>query len=250
MMRTFFPALLLLGLFLVFEGNAGAISFDIKPVKIFFDADVKAEKLTIKNSGENDLTLQLKIYKWSQDAEGKDLYEETADVILFPRILKMGKGEEKIVRIGTQLAPAAVEGTFRIYIEEIPETRETQEGAAVSFVTRAGVPLFRTPLKADARGKVESLSVKNGNIEAKVRNEGNLHFIIKSVRFRITNPEGKETFSQEAGGWYLLSGASRVYSASIPGNVCKSGNKLDVEVKTSRFVLKSALNLDGSMCGP
>lgn len=250
MIHTLFPALLLLGLSLVLAGSAGAISFEIKPVKIFFDADVKAEKLTIRNSGENDLTLQLKIYKWSQDAEGKDNYEETPDVVLFPRILKMGKGEEKIVRIGTQLAPAAVEGTFRIYIEEIPEIKETQEGAAVSFVTRAGVPLFRTPLKVDAKGKVDSLSMKNGKVEARVRNDGNLHFIIKSVRFRITNPGGKEMFSQEAGGWYLLSGASRVYSASIPENVCKSGNNLDVEVKTSRFVLNAAMALDGSMCGP
>jgi fimbrial chaperone protein len=61
-----------------------AASFDVSPINIFFDGQKATEKMTILNTGDGDLTLQLRLYRWTQDGEGLDVYEETKDLVAFP----------------------------------------------------------------------------------------------------------------------------------------------------------------------
>ncbi|MBM4137860.1 MAG: molecular chaperone [Nitrospira sp.] len=95
-------AFLILTILFLLRGSANPITFDINPVRIFFDAKVTTEKLNVRNSGDRDFSLQLRVYKWSQDAHGEDIYEETTDIVIFPKIVTIKKGEEKIIRIGTK----------------------------------------------------------------------------------------------------------------------------------------------------
>jgi hypothetical protein len=62
--------------------------------------------------------------------------------------------------------------------------------------------------------------------------------------------KGEEVFTKELSGWYLLSGVSKLYTTSIPQEVCKGLSKLDVEVKTDRFNLNGKLDVDQAMCNP
>jgi len=112
------------------------------------------------------------------------------------------------------------------------------------------VPLFISPLKADAKGKIESITMKNGKVNVVVKNDGNLHFILKSIIIKGKNLKGEEIFKKELGGWYLLSGISRLYTTPIPQEVCKKTVRLDIEVKTDRFNVDGKVDVDKTMCSP
>ncbi|MGV8075544.1 MAG: hypothetical protein AB2L11_13440 [Syntrophobacteraceae bacterium] len=71
-------------LFLCLPANAA--SLDIQPVKLYLGNEKKVEKLTLKNLDEVDFPLQIKAYKWTQNDNGEDIYEDTQDVIIFPKI--------------------------------------------------------------------------------------------------------------------------------------------------------------------
>lgn len=247
--RKLFIAFLILGAFLL-HGSADSATFDIKPIKIFFDADTRIEKLTINNASEDDLSLQIKVYKWLQNEKGEDIYDETGDIVIFPKVLRIKKGDERLIRIGTNLKPEINEKTYRIYIEELPSKEGRQEGATVRLLMRTGIPVFISPVKSEAEGKIESVFVKNGKVEVAVKNDGNLHFIITSLSIKGEDSQGKELFSKELGGWYLLNGTSRLYAAEIPPGVCADTARLKLEIKTNRFNLNDKFDMDKSMCLP
>jgi fimbrial chaperone protein len=239
---------IIFGIFLLLGGEAHPVSFDIRPVRIFFDADTRVERLNIANKGEDDLSLQVRIYRWLQNDAGEDIYEETGDIVAFPRMLRIKKGEERAVRVGTDIRPESKERTYRIYIEEMPVPGRRPEGAAVRVLMRAGVPVFVAPLKARPSGKIESVSVRDGEIRVSLKNDGNLHFIINSLTIKGANVKGEEIFKKELAGWYLLSGVSRIYEASIPRDLCADTAWLEIEVKTDRFTLGGRLDVERAMC--
>lgn len=234
---------------LLFEGIAAGAGLDIQPIKIYFDARSRIDKLTVKNVSDEDLSLQARVFIWSQDANGRDQYEETTDIIIFPKIMKLLKGEEKFIRVGTNLIPSGNERTYRIYIEEIPvEKPRPEEGATVRMAMKIGVPVFVSPLKSNPKGTIQSFSMSSGKPVVEVKNTGNIHFIITSLNIKGTNDKDKETFSKELGGWYLLNGASRIYEVSIPAEVCTDLAKIHIAVKTDRFSMNETFNINKGMC--
>jgi fimbrial chaperone protein len=104
--------------------------FTIAPVRIFFDPRTTTSILTITNKSDEALTLQLKAFTWQQDEEGKDVYSPTEDIIFFPKIFKIGKDEEKLVRLGTKIPHGNYEKTYRLFLEEVPEPQQQAKGAA------------------------------------------------------------------------------------------------------------------------
>jgi fimbrial chaperone protein len=232
-----------------FPTLAPGATFDIHPTRIFLDGKTKLEKLIIKNVGDSDFPVQVKAYKWTQDEKGDDLYEETEDIITFPKILSVKKGEEKVIRIGTNTTVGAVEKTYRIYVEEIPSPEQSTEGANVRLYMKVGVPLFMKPAKNEEQAEIESFSMKNGQVAIKVRNRGNAHLIATHINLSGEDGQGKSSFSQEIGGWYILGGAFKTYEIEIPTEACQKTTKLNVEVKTNNaLTLRESLSLDARKC--
>ena len=82
-----------------------------------------------------------------------------------------------------------------------------------------------------------------------VKNSGNVHFVIQSVLVKGKNGKGEEILSRELSGWYLLAGASRVYTTEIPPETCGNLAGVEVEVKTDKIPLRGQMVADRSMCG-
>ncbi len=238
-----------LGALFLLTGTADGASFEIQPIKVFFNARTRTEKLTIRNVSDSDLSLQIAAFKWSQDKEGKDIYEETAEIVIFPRILKIPKGEEKLIRVGTTLGPALREGTYRVYVEELPVEDPQSEGVGLRITMKVGIPVFISPEKADGKAEVESLSMEKGKTAVRVKNTGNSHFIVTSLKVTGRNDQGAEIFSKDFGGWYLLSGVARTYETDIPYPACSKLAKIGVTIKTTRNSVQEELKVTRGMCG-
>jgi fimbrial chaperone protein len=159
------------------------------------------------------------------------------------------KKEERILRAGIRVPAAAKEKAYRLFIEEIPGPRKQQEGTAVAIAIRFGVPIFVHPLKEEPRGEVGPLMMSEGTLSVPVKNSGNIHFVIQSVLVKGKNGKGEEILSKELSGWYLLAGASRVYTTEIPPEACGNLAGLEIEVKTDKIPLHGRMVADRSMCG-
>jgi fimbrial chaperone protein len=223
--------------------------FRVTPIRLDFDRGAKSGVITIVNEGGEKLNLQMRAFEWSQDAEGKDRYTETNDIIFFPRIMSLDKKEEKILRAGIKIPATTKEKTYRLFIEEIPEPKKG-EGVNIAIAIRFGVPIFVKPLKEELKGEIEKVDFSKGVLNALIKNRGNTHFIIQSIDIKGRNAKGEESFSKELSGWYLLSGVSRSYTTTIPEEMCKALSRLDLEVRTDRVKLNGKLDVDQTMCIP
>ncbi|MDZ4165568.1 MAG: fimbria/pilus periplasmic chaperone [Smithellaceae bacterium] len=210
-----------------------AANMDISPVRIFLDGKSRIEKITIKNQHDNLLNVQVNVFKWQQNETGADVFEETKDIIVVPKILALKKGEERIIRIGANILPAAKEGTYRIYIEEIPTPEENRTGANVRLFMRIGVPVFLSPDKRIEKITMEDATFRDNKLSFRVVNAGNHHFIINSVQVKWKDREGKPVSSQQLGGWYLLASCSRLYELAIPDGIRGVLANIEIEVKTN-----------------
>jgi fimbrial chaperone protein len=240
-------ALLLFLLLLPVAARAG--DWRVSPIRLDLGRDAKSGAVTVANDSDDRLQVQMKAYEWTQDAEGKDRYEETGEILFFPRLMILERKEERILRAGFRVPAAAKEKTYRLFIEEIPGPRNA-EGVSVAVAIRFGVPIFVKPLKEEARGGVGPMTMSAGALLVPVNNTGNVHFVVQSVLVRGRNGAGEEIFSRELSGWYLLAGASRGYTTTMPPGTCGNMAVIEAEVKTDKLPLRGRMVVDRSMCGP
>lgn len=237
-------------IFFLFKSTAFPGTFGVSPVKLVFDREVKTGAVNVVNNGDDPLQVQMRAFEWTQDAEGKDQYKETEEVIFFPKIMKVDKGETKILRAGIKIPAVAKEKTYRLFIEEIPGPKKEQSETQIQIKVRFGVPIFVKPLKEELSGEVEKVLLTKGQLDVAVRNTGNLHFVVNSINIKGVDLKGEEIFSKELSGWYLLHGTSRSYTTPIPEEACQKISKIEVGVKTDQLSLNGKLDVDKTMCMP
>jgi fimbrial chaperone protein len=236
-------------LFHLWACSTFAANFDIQPVRVEFSDKVRLSKLTIKNVSENEFPIQIKVYEWSQNEKAEDIYKETPDVIIFPKILTIAKAEERIIRLGINAAPGIKEKTYRIYIEEIPSATLPKDGPSVRLFMKVGIPVFVIPQKTEDKAELNDISMDRGKIQMKVKNAGNSHFIVTGVSVRGQNANGDEVYNRDISGWYLLNGSEKMYETEVPANDCNAISNFNIELKTSKSVIKKQLHIDKNMCG-
>ncbi|HEX9137673.1 MAG TPA: fimbria/pilus periplasmic chaperone, partial [Nitrospirota bacterium] len=192
---------------------------------------------------------------WSQDADGKDVYTDARDMVFFPKIMTVEPNEQRAVRIGIKGPPTIKEKTYRLFVEEIPAQKKTAEGkkegkiaAGLTIAFRYATPIFVKPVKAEESGAVEKVDMSKGLVRAIVRNKGNIHFKLLTVMFRGKAADGKELFSKELAGWYVLNGMSRPYEAEVPKEVCPNVSTIEVKAQAENFSINGSLNVQKKMC--
>jgi fimbrial chaperone protein len=245
--RRLSGSFLLLLLLLPVVARAG--DWRVSPIRLDLGRDAKSGAVTVANDSDDRLQVQMKAFEWTQDAEGKDRYDETGEILFFPRLMILERKEERILRAGIRVPAAAKEKTYRLFIEEIPGPRKA-EGANVAVAIRFGVPIFVKPLKEEVRGEVGGMTMSAGALLVPVKNTGNVHFVIQSVLVRGRNGAGEEIFSRELSGWYLLAGVSRGYATTVPPETCATIAVIEAEVKTDKLPFHGRMIVDRSMCGP
>jgi fimbrial chaperone protein len=246
-MRQFFFSCLVC-LLLPLSSFAG--EWRVTPISLDLGKDAKSGVITVSNDAAERLNVQMKAMEWTQDAEGKDVYSETADIIFFPKIMTIEKKEERIIRVGIKIPALTREKTYRLYVEEIPETKKKSEATAVAIAIRFGVPIFVKPLKDEEKGEISALSLSKGVLTAVVKNTGTSHFRITTVSIKGKNGKGEQSFATELPGWYLLSGSTRSHSTSVAREACRNTARIEAEVRTTTISFSGKFDVDKAMCSP
>jgi fimbrial chaperone protein len=229
--------------------QAFAGEFSVNPIRLDLRASARSGAIGVRNEGKEKLSFQLQAMSWSQDAEGKDQYAETQDLVFFPRILSVEAGEEGLVRVGAKNAVVESEKTYRLFIEELPGPVKTpQSGAQVNVLVRFGAPVFLAPVRAQDGLDITRVELAKAVLSLSARNTGNRHQIIRGVDVKVVDSDGKVIYSVTLADRYMLAGASKTFGSAIPIEHCAKAKSVAVEVKTDKASASQKLDITPAMC--
>lgn len=212
------------------SSHAEAGNFKVVPIKVYFENDQKVQTLTLRNDSESDVTLQFEAVEWAQDATGKDQYEPTKSLFIFPGIVTVKAGAEKQVKLGYQGPPAiAHERTYRLYITELPVQKPGE--ATLQMAMRLGVPVFVVPKKGKPAVEIERATMVSENLDVQVTNPGNRHVYVKTIEVVGVDDSDREVFHREVSGWYVLPSTHRMFSVPLQKDSCTEAKQLRVIVR-------------------
>jgi len=230
-------------------------AFSVNPTSLELTGGAKSGAFSVVNSGEDKLTCQIDVKEWAQDAEGKDVYTDTKDIVFFPKIMTVEPNEQRAVRIGIKGPSSAKEKTYRFFVEEIPSQKKETGGKATGKITAGltiafqySMPIFVKPVRQQESGIMEKVEMSGGTARAVIRNTGNIHFKLLSVKFRGKAADGTELFSKELTGWYVLNGIARSYEAAVPRDVCDKLSTIEIKAQAENFEINGNMNVLKKMC--
>jgi fimbrial chaperone protein len=220
----------------------------VTPIKLFFDAATQTAVLNVINNGEEKASVQIEAVEWNQSVNGEDQYAKTNEIIFFPKIFSVEKGEEKIVRIGYKGPSAGTkEKTYRLYLSELPSSKPGE--TAVKMFLRLGLPIFVSPTQGTVKSSIEKVALFDGGIGITVKNHGNRHVFLNKIKATALIGRDTETFSKEIAGWYVLAGASRTFYTEMPRETCEKSQTIKVIIKAEQQAdLTAESVVDWSQC--
>jgi fimbrial chaperone protein len=246
------PSLLFIAVFL---SRAFAADFQIQPTTLDLGGSVKSGAFSVINNGNEKIDFQISVKEWSQDAAGKDFYGDTKDIVFFPTIMTVEPFGQRAIRVGLKVPPSQVEKTYRLFVEEIPTPKKTPdvklEGnihAGLTIAFRFATPIFVKPVKPHESYVIEKVEMTKGTVKAIVKNTGNVHVKLRAVTFSGKAADGKELYSKEFAGWYILHSLSVPYEAAVPQELCGKLATIDVKVQTENNNINGSMNVQKNMC--
>jgi fimbrial chaperone protein len=235
--------------------RALAADFQVQPTTLDLGGSVKSGAFSVINNGNEKIDLQISVKEWSQDAGGKDVYEDTKDIVFFPKIMSVEPFGQRAIRIGVKAPPSQMEKTYRLFVEEIPSPKKTPdvklEGnirAGLTIAFRFSTPIFVKPVRPQENYVIEGVEMSKGTVRAIVKNTGNVHIKLRAVTFSGKAVDGKELYSKEFAGWYILHGLSLPYEAAVPQELCGKLAAVDVSAQTENIDIHGTLNVQKNMC--
>ncbi|MGH9458590.1 MAG: fimbrial biogenesis chaperone [Thermoanaerobaculia bacterium] len=223
-----------LGLALSQAEPSFAANFRVSPIQVHLGGSGRSALVTLFNEADRPVRFQITAVTWNQTPEGEMDLAPTEDIVFFPKLLELGAGEQRNVRIAAQVDAGEVEKTYRLFFEEMPPppTRDG-EGARVEVLTKMGVPIFVAPAGADADPAIGGFALEEGTLAFQVENRGGAHFTLHSVAVRGVNAEGAEVFSKRREGWYVLARSERDYTLELDERECGDTARIEIEATIS-----------------
>ena len=239
-----------------FISQAIAGDFQIQPTTMDLGGPVKSGVFSVINNGSEKIDFQVSAKEWNQDEKGKDVYLDTKEIVFFPSVMAVEANSQRAIRIGLKAPPSAREKTYRLFVEEIPVPKKTpdvklegkiQAGLTIAF--RFSMPIFVKPLRPQASYILDKIEMSKGAVKAIVKNTGNVHVKLRAVTFSGKGADGKELYSKEVAGWYILNGLSLPYEAEVPKDICGKLVTIDVSAQTENGDTNNGtLNVQRNMC--
>lgn len=243
-----FAAVLCIALLDCIPALAG--EFSVKPIRVDLGPSVKSGAIAVRNEGKQKLSFQVQAMSWSQDAEGKDQYADTQDLVYFPKILSVEAGQEGLIRVGARNTVLQTEKTYRLFIEELPGIATPAQGgsAQVNVLIRFGAPIFVAALKPQDSLSIGSVALAKGVLSFSATNTGNRHQMIEGIELRGADPQGNPVYALTLADRYLLSGTTKSFTTTIAPEVCAQIATLAIALKTDKTSAADKLHVTTAMC--
>ena len=185
--------------------SLSAASLRITPVILELTAQGRSGAISVTNTSDEPVTLQIRVFRWTQK-DGQDELVETNDVIASPPMAGINPGETYTLRVlRVSSAPLVGEEAYRLILDEIPKPADpSAAGQNVRMILRSSLPVFfaQSGSKPDLKFKAWT---QDGRAFLQATNLGNRH--AKLVGMQLTTEKGVIAFNGNRNG-YILPGQS------------------------------------------
>ena len=240
-----------LGLALCRAEAVFASTFSVSPVQVNLSPGSPSALLTVGNDSQETLRFQVSAFAWDQDTHGRIVLSPTRDVVFFPMMLTLAPGERRRIRVGSTAPIAAIEKTYRIFVEELPSApgpADESAGTQIRVLTKLGIPVFVQPKEPKPETTVEIQGVSGDRIHFVVRNTGNAHLLLQDLRIHGTGSAGADVLDRTVQGWYLLAGRAWEFEQPLTAEECAGLTSLSIDAETERGVSTARLELPLPAC--
>jgi len=230
---------------------AYATELSVSPTKLKLFPKQKFTVLNITNSSDKPVNVQVSVQTWSQDETGQPILQDTSDLIVFPKLLKVEGKTERPIRVGYRGKWPQIEQAYRIFVEELPVTDPRKaDTLGVSVTLRFSVPVFvryREETAPKPKFQIENVEKRESVLTIGVRNTGNSHFTVDNIVADLWDEKGAFLFSQSISGWYVLPHQRNVFEMSLEQPDCLAAHtaKISVTVQKQYQVGRFQLQADG-----
>ena len=189
--------------------SASAASLQATPITVEVQAPNATSTVTLKNDSNEPINAQIRVFRWSQ-TDGQEKLEPTNDVVASPPMATLSpKGDYLVRLVRLSKTPVAAEETYRILVDEIPDTSKQKPG--INIAMRYSIPVFFEPRKMEGANLNWSLDRRDGKVVVKVVNNGDRRVRISAMK--ATDGAGSSvTFGQGLVG-YVLARSSMQWTA-------------------------------------
>ena len=184
---------------------AAAGSFSISPVRVELSSIQQMGVLTVRNEQDVPVLVQVETLAWSQ-ADGKEVYAPTRDVLATPPVFTLPAKGQQILRVALRRnADAARELSYRLVLQEVtPEAPKDFTGLRVAL--RLSLPIFvQPPDSSHAQLQWSAVFDSSGNLVVEAANNGNGH--IQLSGFSVHYADKADAAFTHSGARYVLPGS-------------------------------------------
>jgi fimbrial chaperone protein len=228
--------------FSMFADSAWAAKLRISPIGLHLTATERAGAITIVNTDERPVNLQLRIYAWSELEDGQEQLDKTADMIVSPPAITVPAGASYTIRIARPVVtPVNGELAYRLLIDELPQPDDPRTlGQGVKMVLRNSLPVFVTDAKAMADLKWTVWQDEAG-VHVRAQNQGKRH--AKIVDLMIQTAAGRSLSFGEGLNGYVLGGATRIFTAPARGTgaALRDGDSISLVARNDALDVKTTI---------
>ncbi len=198
-------------------GVAHAEGLQVSPVSLDVAAPATSTAVTVSNSSDKPIDVQVRVFRWTQVDEREQL-AATDDLLASPPFATLAPGGQQLIRLArVRSEPLRGEECYRLLVDELPDA-ESSDGQAVRFVMRHSVPVFfgAKPTAPSLRWSAEADA---SQLRVRVSNSGERRLRIAALKLE----EGGRTVSFGDGLLGYVQGASTMsWVVPMPEGLAKA----------------------------
>lgn len=216
---------------LLLAGLVQAANLKVAPVRIDLDPGRRGEVVKLTNGGAGEVSVQADAVLWTQSEDGADVYTETGDLLVVPRIFTLAPGATQVVRVGRLVAAdARREGAYRLFFTELAPPASAGESPGLRFRLRLGIPVFMQPEQpAPAALELVASQRTDVGLELVFANPGDRHVQLLNFRSDRRFGQGPEDLEHPL-GVYLLPGTTRRLLVPLPPDIAVATFAVETDV--------------------
>lgn len=153
--------------------SVAAFALQVHPIPVELEQDKKYKEFTISDDNSK---YQVYLKKWTQDAKGQEVLEDTDEVVAYPSVLQAPK-KIKVYKKRSNLI--LQEESYRLILKEL--NVDKAEGQTRVLKTLS-IPVFILPKNQEPKMELEC----KGNT-LQIKNNGNMHYKILSIADKKMN---------------------------------------------------------------
>ncbi|MEO8999379.1 MAG: fimbria/pilus periplasmic chaperone [Rhodanobacter sp.] len=209
---------------------ARAATFSVSPIRVELDARHRAAILTVNNSGDAPLRMQVRPMLWIMQADGQWKLTPSDDLIVTPELLEVSPGKSLQMRVGSLVDAGASETSYRLLIDELPNLGDGKSAARpeIKVLTQVSLPVFDEPAVPRRMPLLRSASLRKDVLELGIGNDGSQRLDAQSVKVSLYDSAGHVLGDHDEVENYVLAGSTWFLRLKLPATSCPQATSVSM----------------------